>query len=82
MYMSIYTHAYVDIHTCICRYTHMHMSTYSTSVLPQVILCRIRAYKDDGLVDMTPGFSPKAPIKVNILLNSEFTQEEFGTESV
>ena len=45
----------------------------------EVVLCRIRAYKDDGQVDMTPGFSPKAPIKVDIMRNSAYTQEELGT---
>ena len=45
----------------------------------EVVLCRIRAYRDDGIVDMTPGFSPKAPIKIDIMEQGAFTKEELGT---
>eukprot|EP00802_Teleaulax_amphioxeia_P013117 Tamp_13165.p1 GENE.Tamp_13165~~Tamp_13165.p1 ORF type:complete len:532 (+),score=127.48 Tamp_13165:89-1684(+) len=54
-------------------------TNHSNFLQEEIVLCRIRAYKDDGLVDMTPGFSPKAPIKVDIMRNSAYTQEELGT---
>ena len=45
----------------------------------EVILCRIRAYKDEGIVDMCPAFSPKAPIKIDIMRGASYTQEQLGT---
>ncbi|KAJ1489742.1 hypothetical protein T484DRAFT_1779314, partial [Baffinella frigidus] len=36
------------------------------------VLCTIKAYQD-GSVDMTPGFSPRAALKVDTMNNNAYT---------
>jgi hypothetical protein len=41
------------------------------------VLCTIKAYQD-GSIDMTPGFSPRAPLKVDTMNNNQYSLAQRG----